>query len=99
MIMRRPVKLLATLASALTVAPLVLLSLPTPAMAERAYPTPTRDGRERIQRTGACPTGFVGKGAFCEALHANTPRAYPVIPGKACPSGTFRSGDTCKSFR
>lgn len=99
MIMRRPVGLLATLASALTVAPLVLLSLPTPAMAESAYTTPTRDGRERIQRTGTCPTGYVGKGDKCEALHADTPRAFPVIPGKACPSGTFRSGDACKSFR
>lgn len=97
--MRRPVGLLATLASALTVAPLVLLVLPTPAMAESAYPTPTRDGRERIQRTGACPTGFVGKGAFCEAMHRSTPHAFPVVPGHQCPSGTFRSGDACKAFR
>ena len=67
--------------------------------AETAYPTPTRDGRQRVQRTGACPTGFVGKGKFCEAFHQDTPQAYPVIPGKACPTGTFRSGDACKSFR
>lgn len=81
------------------VAPPVLLSLPTPARAESAYSTPTRDGRERIQRAGTCPTGYVGKGDKCEALHADTPRAFPVIPGKACPSGTFRSGDACKNFR
>lgn len=81
------------------VAPPVLLSLPAPANAESAYPTPTRDGRERIQRTGACPTGYVGKRDKCEALHADTPRAFPVIPGHQCPSGTFRSGDACKAFR
>lgn len=85
------------LAFALTVAPPALI-LPTPAMAESPYPTLTRDGRERFQRTGTCPTGFVGKGDKCEALHA-APRAYPVIPGKPCPSGTFRSGDACKAFR
>ncbi|MCW2358848.1 hypothetical protein M2239_007022 [Bradyrhizobium elkanii] len=85
------------LALALTVAPLALL--PTPAAAESLYATPTRDGRERIPRTGACPTGFVGKGNFCEALHQDTRRAFPVIPGKPCPSGSFRSGDACVSFR
>ncbi|MCS3476273.1 hypothetical protein M2212_003119 [Bradyrhizobium elkanii] len=97
-ILRQPARLLATLALALAVAPPALV-LPMRAMAESRYPTPTRDGRERIQRTGSCPTGYVGKGDFCEALHAVTPRAYPVIPGKACPSGTFRSGNACKAFR
>lgn len=90
-ILRRPARLLGTLALALAVA--------SPALAEWAYPTSTRDGRERIQRTGTCPTGYVGKGAFCEALHQDTPHAFPVIPGKTCPSGTFRSGDACKAYR
>ncbi|MHC2337872.1 hypothetical protein ACVIW0_007161 [Bradyrhizobium sp. USDA 4454] len=63
------------------------------------YPVPDRDGRERIPRTGTCPTGYVGKGAFCEALHQDTPHAFPVIPGKTCPPGTFRSADACKAFR
>lgn len=78
---------------------LAALSTASPALAESTYPTPTRDGRERIQRAGTCPTGFVGKGAFCEALHQDTPHAFPVIPGKTCPSGSFRSGDACKAFR
>jgi hypothetical protein len=78
---------------------LVLLTLAAPALAETKYPTPTPDGRERIQRTGTCPTGYVGLGDKCEALHKDTPRAYPYIPGTACPSGTFRSGDACKAFR
>ncbi|ARQ95293.1 hypothetical protein [Bradyrhizobium phage BDU-MI-1] len=77
----------------------LVLALCVPAFAETRYPTPTRDGRERIQRTGSCPTDYVGKGAKCEALHKDTPRAYPYIPGTACPSGTFRSGDACKAFR
>ncbi|BBO04454.1 hypothetical protein SG09_38040 [Bradyrhizobium ottawaense] len=96
MILRRLAGLHA-LALALTVAPPVML--PTPAAAESPYATQTRDGRERIPRTGACPTGFVGKGNFCEALHQDTPHAFPVIPGKPCPSGTFRSGDACVSLR
>ncbi|WP_409188485.1 hypothetical protein [Bradyrhizobium sp. RDM4] len=80
-------------------AALAALSTASPALAESAYPTPTRDGQMRIQRTGTCPTGYVGKGAFCAALHPDTPQAFPVIPGKTCPSGTFRSGDACKNFR
>jgi hypothetical protein len=70
-----------------------------PVLAENPYPTPNRDGRERVQRTGTCPTGYVGKGYKCEALHRDTPRAMPKIEGKACPSGYFASGDACKAFR
>lgn len=78
---------------------LTALFIAAPALAESPYPTPTRDGRERIPRTGSCPTGYVGKGDKCEALHRDTPRAYPKIEGHSCPSGTFRSGDACKAFR
>src|SRR5262249_6045160 len=77
----------------------IALTTTASALAESPYPTPTRDGRERIQRTGACPTGYVGKGDKCEALHQDTPRAYPSISGTACPSRTFRSGDACKAFQ
>lgn len=69
------------------------------ALADSPYPKPKNDGRELIQRTGSCPTGYVGRGNFCEALHSDTPRAYLKIKGAACPSGTFASGDYCKSFR
>jgi hypothetical protein len=75
------------------------ISVTTLALAESPYPTPTRDGRERIQRTGTCPTRYVGKGNFREALHRDTPHAMPKIEGKACPSGYFASGDACKAFR
>ncbi|SDK38443.1 hypothetical protein [Bradyrhizobium ottawaense] len=81
------------------VAALILVVTTAAAFAETPYPRPTRDGRDRIQRTGACPTGYVGSGDKCEALHADTPRAYPKIKGAACPSGTFASGDACKAFR
>lgn len=70
-----------------------------PAFAASAYPTPTRDGRERVQRTGTCPTGYVGLGDKCEALHRDTPHAVPKIEGRACPSGFFTSGGYCKAFR
>lgn len=75
------------------------LALASPAFSESVYPTPTRDGRERIQRIGACPTGFVGKGLFCEALHRDTPRAMPKIAGTACPAGWFASSGYCVSLR
>lgn len=79
---------------------IAFLLLTTNAIAEpHRYPTPTRDGRERIVRQGSCPSGYVGKGDLCEAPHDDTPRAYPKIKGRACPSGTFASGDYCKSFR
>lgn len=77
----------------------IALLLASQAMAESVYPRPTSDGRERIQRSGTCPTGYVGKGGFCEALHNNVPRAMPKIESKACPSGYFASGDACKAFR
>lgn len=78
----------------------LLLLITTAAVgAPQHYPTPTRDGRERIVRQGSCPSGYVGKGDLCEALHDDTPRAFPKIKGRACPSGSFASGDYCKSFR
>jgi hypothetical protein len=78
---------------------LAAVTISTSAFAETPYPTPTRDGRDRIQRTGTCPTGYVGKGNKCEALHHDTPRAIPKIDGRTFPSGYFASGDACKAFR
>ena len=92
---RRSIKTVRTIVIVVT----TFISVTTLALAESPYPTPTRDGRERIQRTGTCPTRYVGKGNFCEALHRDTPHAMPKIEGKACPSGYFASGDACKAFR
>ena len=77
----------------------LMATITTAIAAPQRYPTPTSDGRERIVRQGTCPSGYVGKGDLCEALHPDTPRAYPKIKGRACPSGTLGSGDYCKSFR
>jgi hypothetical protein len=62
-------------------------AITTSALAESPYPTPGRDGRERLPRTGTCPSGYVGRGNKCEALHQDTPRAYPKIKGAPCPTG------------
>lgn len=69
------------------------------ASAQSPYPTPKPDGTARIQRSGTCPTGYVGVGRFCEALHRDTRIAYPKFKGAPCPAGTFSSGDYCKSYR
>jgi hypothetical protein len=77
----------------------LILALTTiTALAETPYPV-AKDGKETIMRNRTCPTGYVGIGNKCEALHTDTPRAYPKIKGAACPSGTFASGDSCKAFR
>lgn len=69
-----------------------------PAIAESPYPTTKPDGTRRIQRTGTCPTGYVGVGNFCEALRKNAPDAMPKIKNAPCPSGYFASGDSCKAL-
>jgi hypothetical protein len=81
----------------LTLASLVL-ALSYQALAESQYPI-KRDGTPRLQRTGTCPTGYIGSGNFCDPIHNDTPSAMPKIKGAACPSGTFASGDACKAFR
>lgn len=78
------------------IAPAIALTISTSALAESPYPIPKPDGKQRIQRTGTCPTGYVGVGKFCEALHEDTPMAYPKINGAPCPSGIFASGDTAR---
>lgn len=62
------------------------------------YAKPTNDGRDRIRRAGTYPTGYVGKGNFCEALRDDTRRSMPKIESAFCPPGR-RSGDACKAFR
>ena len=71
----------------------------TSSLAQSPYPTPKPDGTARTPRNGTCPTGYVGLGKFCEALHKDTPTAHPKIKGAPCPSGTFSSGDYGESHR
>jgi hypothetical protein len=37
--------------------------------AKSPYNIPKPDRTRRIQRTGICPTGYIGIGKFCKALH------------------------------
>ena len=76
----------------------LMIVLSTPAMATSPYCVP-KNGRDRIAKTGSCPTGYFASGNCCEALHDNTPRAMPKIQGAACPSGYFSSGGSCKAIR
>jgi hypothetical protein len=66
------------------------VAIPSSALAESPYPTPKPDGTQRIQRHGTRPDGYVGIGKFCEALHRETPSAYPKIISAACPSGLLQ---------
>lgn len=64
------------------------------------YCRPTPDGKDRIVRAGTCPTGYFASGACCEAFHRETKKAFPKVPGKACPAGSYASGSSsCVSFR
>ncbi len=68
------------------------------ALAESPYCVP-KNGRDRIPKTGTCPTGYFGSGNCCEAFRSDEPRAMPKIDGAACPSGYFSSGGSCKALR
>lgn len=68
------------------------------ALAQSRYPTPTPDGRQRLQRTGTCPTGYIGEGSFCEALRNETPKAVPKIEGRAVRRVTSRAEGRARRF-
>lgn len=58
-----------------------------------------KNGKDRITKTGFCPSGYFASGNCCEAFHADTKKAFPKLPGKACPSGSYVSGGSCVSLR
>ncbi|MFK4561885.1 hypothetical protein ABIF94_002484 [Bradyrhizobium ottawaense] len=91
-ILRRPARLLGTLALALTVAP--------PAFAG-PYCIPKPDGTDQFAKIGtACPVNYLSSGPCCIALRQDSPRAFARLPGRACPTGSFASaGDYCVSLR
>jgi hypothetical protein len=66
----------------------LVLAMSYPALAESASPTPTSDGRPRIQRTGTCQTGYLASGNFGEALK-DAPATLPKVDGAPCPSEYF----------
>ncbi|BAL13489.1 hypothetical protein M2307_007714 [Bradyrhizobium japonicum] len=87
----RLARLHALAAVALTVAP-PALSAP--------YCQPT-NGRDQIAKAGnTCPVEYRASGQCCIALHADSPRAFAKLPGRACPTGTFTSATSyCVSLR
>jgi hypothetical protein len=56
---------------------------------------PTLDGKDRIERSGACPSGYYVRGACCESFQASSQRAMPTLGKKTCPAGTVASLGTC----
>lgn len=64
------------------------------------YCQPT-NGRDHIPKAGSvCPVGYLASGQCCIALHADSPKAFARLPGRACPTGSFASaGDYCVSLR
>jgi hypothetical protein len=52
---------------------------------------PTRDGKDRVEPTKGCPSGYVMRGACCESISA-MPQPSAV---KACPAGTVASLGAC----
>ena len=78
----------------------IAIALSNAAFSDSPYCTPKADGTDRIYKTGSsCPTGYFASGRCCEALHRDTPKAFPEIKGAPCPSGYFASGNACKAFR
>ena len=53
---------------------------------------PTRDGKDRIEPIGGCPSGYFMRGACCESFKA---MSQPSAVVKTCPAGTVSSLGAC----
>ncbi len=53
---------------------------------------PTRDGKDRIDPAGGCPSGYYMRGACCESFKA---MSQPSSVVKTCPAGTVASLGAC----
>lgn len=58
---------------------------PAPAALAASACRPTRDGKDRIEPVGGCPSGYYRRGACCESFQAMSPPSNTV---KTCPAGT-----------
>jgi hypothetical protein len=62
---------------------------------------PTRDGKDRIEKTGACPSGYFARGACCESFQSFQSfqsGVQPPVPGSgatSCPAGTVPKLGLC----
>ena len=61
---------------------LTAVAAPTAASAAGSC-RPTRDGKDRMEMSGGCPSGYVVRGACCESVR---PIQQPS-GAKACPAG------------
>lgn len=52
---------------------------------------PTRDGKDRMEMSGGCPSGYVVRGACCESVR---PISQPS-GAHACPAGTMLRLGAC----
>jgi hypothetical protein len=52
---------------------------------------PTRDGKDRIENPGICPSGYLLRGACCESIRAMPPSEAE----KTCPAGTVLRVGVC----
>lgn len=81
--MVRAFAVLALLASA--------VSVPMSAASAAGSCRPTRDGKDRIDNPGACPSGYVARGACCESIRAmSSPNSAAT-----CPAGTMPRLGAC----
>lgn len=55
---------------------------------------PTRDGKDRVEPAGGCPSGYFMRGACCESFNA---MSKPGAVVKTCPAGTVSSLGVCVS--
>jgi sensor domain CHASE-containing protein len=52
---------------------------------------PTRDGKDRMEMSGGCPSGYVVRGACCESVR---PISQPT-GAHTCPAGTILRLGAC----
>ena len=65
---------------------------PAPAALAASACRATRDGKDRIDPAGGCPSGYFLRGACCESFKA---MSQPSSVVKTCPAGTVASLGTC----
>jgi hypothetical protein len=56
---------------------------------------PTRDGKDRIERAGGCPSGYFVRGACCESFQTISQPAAPAAGVKTCPPGMVSKLGAC----
>ncbi|KPF72635.1 hypothetical protein IP69_01735 [Bosea sp. AAP35] len=66
--------------------------LPAPEALAASACRPTRDGKDRIEPVGGCPSGYTMRGACCESLRT---MSQPSTVVKTCPAGMVSALGTC----